>query len=125
MRNKSKGARNRARYLRNNASVAEIVVWSHLKDDQLGFRRQFPVANYILDFYCAEAKLCVEMDSELHNEERDMVRDEFLRKQGIHTIRIPNIDLLGLKANPSKDWLKHIQNVCKERTGQLNYPPLD
>lgn len=108
-------------------SVSEIVIWAHLKNDQLGFRfhPQFPVLNYILDFYCAEAKVCVEMDSDLHDEAKDKVRDEALKKEGILTIRIPNIDILGLKENPSRDWLKHIQDVCKERTGQLEYPSID
>ena len=127
MRNKSKGARNRARAYRKKPSVAEKVIYAHLKKNLLGFtfHRQYPVGKYVLDLFCAEAKLCIEMDSDLHDGERDKVRDEFLKTQGILTIRIPNVDLLGLKHNPSRDWLQHIKVACQERTGQLDYPPLD
>ena len=120
MRNKSEGARNRARSLRKNLSVAEKVIWESLRKDKLGFRfrRQFPIARYTLDFYCPEAKLCIEMDSDLHDVLRDAVRDNFLKTQGIITIRIPNLDYLGLKKSPTKDWLLLIQQTCEERTGR-------
>ena len=123
MRNKSQGARDKARKLRNNPSVAEDVMWAFLENDKLGFhfRRQFPLGKYILDFYCPEAKLCVEMDSDLHDEEHDKKRDAFLRTQGIFTIRIPNVDSLALQGSPSRDWVKYIQQVCDERTGKSEY----
>ena len=73
---------------------------------------------YTLDFYCPDAKLCVEMDSDLHDLERDKIRDEYLAKQGILTIRIHNVDFLGLKGSPSRDWLRLIQKTCEERTGR-------
>ena len=104
-------------------SVAEKLIWPFLRKDQLGFhfRRQFPVGPYILDFYCPEAKLCVEMDSDLHDADHDRRRDEFMKKQGIMTLRIPNVDYLGLKSSPSQDWLKLIQRTCEERTGRSGF----
>ncbi|MBS1701486.1 MAG: DUF559 domain-containing protein [Armatimonadetes bacterium] len=121
MRNKSVGARNRARTLRKNQSVAEQWVWNAIRKEKLGFRfrRQFAVGPYILDFYCPEVKLCIEMDSDLHDLERDKIRDRFLADQGILTIRIPNVDYLELEGKKSsKDWLRHIQQVCEERSGR-------
>ena len=120
MRNKSRSARDRARRLRKNQSVAEKWIWIGLKKSQLGFgfKRQFPVGPYTLDFYCCEAKLCVEMDSDLHDPVRDEIRDNALKKHGILTIRIPNVDYLQLEGNQSRDWLLYIQQTCEERTGR-------
>jgi very-short-patch-repair endonuclease len=120
MRNKAEDARNRARNLRNNQSVAEKWMWNAIRKDKLGFhfRRQFPIGSYTLDFYCPEAKLCVEMDSDLHDPDHDAKRDDALKMQGILTIRIPNVDYLALKGSPSRDWLGHIQQTCEERTGR-------
>jgi very-short-patch-repair endonuclease len=58
------------------------------------------------------------MDSELHDEEHDKKRDEFMKTQGIMTIRIPNVDYLALKGSPSSDWQRHIQQTCEESTGR-------
>ena len=73
-------------------------------------------------FLLPEAKLCVEMDSDLHDVERDKVRDEYLMTQGILTIRIPNVDYLALKQSPSRDWLRDIQRNCEVRTGRPAFP---
>ncbi len=83
MRLKS-GARNlrttRARALRKEMSVSEKVAWVQLRNEKLGFkvRRQHPVGPYILDFYCPEAKVCVEIDGEQHQlrQESDARRDK-------------------------------------------------
>ena len=124
MRNKSEGARDRARRFRKNPSVAEKWLWLAIRKDKLGFRfrRQFPIGVYTMDFYCPEAKLCVEMDSDLHDVEHDKVRDEYLLTQGIMTIRIPNVDYLALKQSPSRDWLREIQRNCEDRTGRPAFP---
>ncbi|MBS1725461.1 MAG: DUF559 domain-containing protein [Armatimonadetes bacterium] len=111
---------NRADSFRKSQSVAEQWLWSAIRNDQLGFRfrRQFPVEDYILDFYCFEARLCVEMDSDLHDTIHDAKRDGLLDELGILTMRIPNIDYLALQGSPSRDWLRHIQRTCEERTGR-------
>lgn len=95
-------------------------MWGAIRKDKLGFhfRRQYPVATYILDFYCPEAKLCVEMDSDLHDPEHDALRDIKLKREGILTIRIPNLDYIALTGSPSRDWLAYIQRTCEERTGR-------
>ncbi|MFN3684432.1 MAG: endonuclease domain-containing protein [Fimbriimonadaceae bacterium] len=91
-RNRSSQARDRARELRRTMSATERRLWSVLRRDQLGcrFRRQFPVGPYVLDFFCPERRLCVEVDGPDHDHRacRDEDRDRFLRELGIRTLRI-------------------------------------
>lgn len=78
-------------YLRNNMTKPEILLWLQLQDDQLGvrFKRQYSFGNYILDFYCAEHKLAVEVDGMIHffREKKDAQRDRFLRGEGVTVLR--------------------------------------
>ncbi|MBO4721905.1 MAG: DUF559 domain-containing protein [Muribaculaceae bacterium] len=86
------------RELRNNSTMAEKGLWNWLKCDQiegLRFRRQFSIDKFILDFYCPQLKLCIELDGDYHfhvvQPLNDFERDEFLReKYGIHTLRFEN-----------------------------------
>lgn len=87
----------RRRDLRNGSTSAEASLWKVLKGSQLEglkFRRQHSVGNYILDFYCPEYKLAIELDGNYHFEEdqmkRDEDRDKFLAEIGIRVIRIEN-----------------------------------
>ncbi len=90
----------RARTLRTEMSPPEGLLWNKLRGKQLGglkFRRQHPVDPYVLDFYCAEVKLAVEVDGDLHMDEgravQDNRRDRFLSERGIRTLRIPARDV--------------------------------
>lgn len=84
------------RNLRNYGTAAEAYIWGYLKNRQVGglrFRRQFSIDNYILDFYCPEAKVALELDGEVHNAqiEHDIARDSYLRERyGIVVIRYEN-----------------------------------
>jgi very-short-patch-repair endonuclease len=81
----------RARALRRNLTQPEQMLWALLRRNQLGlhFRRQHALGPYILDFYCAAAKLCVEVDGPVHTEraDHDARRDNWLAAEGIRTIR--------------------------------------
>ncbi len=81
----------RAKGLRRNLTQPEQILWSLLRRNQLGlhFRRQHALGPYILDFYCASAKLCIEVDGPVHAEAavRDARRDAWLAEQGIRTLR--------------------------------------
>ncbi|QYF88376.1 DUF559 domain-containing protein [Brevundimonas sp. PAMC22021] len=85
----------RARDLRRDMTLPELQLWQALKGRQLDglkFRRQHPAAPYVLDFYCAEARLAVEIDGQTHSAgqaTKDAHRDAFLLKQGVRTLRIP------------------------------------
>ena len=120
-RNRTRAKVQRARRLRKEMSVSEKVLWHHLRRERLGFtfRKQVPILEFCLDFYCAEAKLCIEVDGEQHREsvEYDRYRDETLATVGILTIRIPSLDLF----DPSSKldyWLEEIKRISCERTGR-------
>ena len=83
--------------LRNNLTPAEAKLWTLLKGKQMEgrkFRRQHSVANYILDFYCPEERLAIELDGQGHFEasqaEYDHERDMFLEAYGIKVLRFEN-----------------------------------
>jgi very-short-patch-repair endonuclease len=90
--------RDRARELRRGMTAPERTLWYMLRRDALGlhFRRQHPVGPFILDFYCASAKLCVEVDGPAHDDAGD--RDEhrtrwLLAKEGIRVLRFSVADI--------------------------------
>ena len=90
-----------ARSLRRAMTPPEVRLWVRLRtlrDQGFRFRRQHPVGPYVLDFYCPELKLAIEVDGLVHDlgnrPERDVVRDEQLLALGIRTVRIPAAELL-------------------------------
>lgn len=91
----------RARSLRRSLSPPEAALWLRLRvraPDRPNFRRQHPIGPFILDFYCASARLAVEIDGQHHatgdHPERDMRRSAWLKAQGITVIRFPAMDVL-------------------------------
>ena len=83
--------------LRNNLTPAEAKLWTLLKSKQMDgkkFRRQHSVANYVLDFYCPEERIAIELDGQGHFEENqaayDRKRDLFLASVGIKVLRFEN-----------------------------------
>ena len=92
---KSLGARRKE--LRASMTAAEVALWTLLKNKQLSgrkFRRQFSIGKYIVDFYCHEEKLAIELDGADHFTEAgmkyDFVREDFLKTQNIRVIRVEN-----------------------------------
>jgi 3-isopropylmalate/(R)-2-methylmalate dehydratase small subunit len=83
----------RAKSLRRKMTPPELRLWNILRErpGDLKFRKQHPAGPYILDFYCAAASLCVEIDGIAHdlgdNPERDKLRDAYLEEHGIKTLR--------------------------------------
>jgi type I restriction system adenine methylase HsdM len=91
-----------ARTLRQESTDAEALMWQFLRDRQIAgckFRRQHPLEPYVLDFYCHELKLAVEVDGGQHNEPagraHDARRESFLVKNGIRTLRFWNNQVLA------------------------------
>ena len=91
----------RVRELRREATDAEQLMWKILRNrgvHDAKFRRQHPLEGFILDFYCHEAKLCVELDGSQHNEDEQVKYDEertkILNEQGIRVLRFWNSDVL-------------------------------
>jgi very-short-patch-repair endonuclease len=87
-----------ARHLRSALTEAESHLWFNLRRRQLGgfrFRRQHPVASFIVDFVCLDAQLIVELDGSQHlDSSSDRVRDEILGRAGFRIIRFWNDDAL-------------------------------
>lgn len=92
-RNLADENRERVRTLRGGMSDPEEALWEQIRRDRLGyrFRKQHPLGPYVLDFYCAEAKVCIEVDGYQHEftVERDDRRDRHLADNGILTLRFP------------------------------------
>jgi len=89
----------RARQLRREATVPERIVWGMLRNGGLAglkFRRQYPVGPFVVDFYCHEARLAVEVDGRSHEERTaaDKRRTEHLERAGLRVFRVTNDDVL-------------------------------
>ena len=103
-----------ARKLRAEMSLPEVLLWQELRQqDEVKFRRQHGIGNYVLDFYCASAKLCIEIDGQSHDmgdrPERDLARDEWLRAQGIEVIRITASEVLRSPTETAEALIRHCQ----------------
>jgi very-short-patch-repair endonuclease len=88
-----------ARRLRRELSLPEKLLWVRLRGAEVRFRRQYPIGRYVLDFYSPAAKLAIEVDGAAHElgdrPQRDEVRTEWLKNQGIAELRIPAKDVLA------------------------------
>ncbi|MEX0787213.1 MAG: DUF559 domain-containing protein [Anaerolineales bacterium] len=85
--------------LRKNPTPAEEQLWKTLRGRGLGglkFRRQHPIGPYVVDFYCAEVRLIVEVDGDSHswNLGYEKVRDGFLLDRGYRIVRFANSEVL-------------------------------
>ena len=96
----------RCRELRHNPTQAEIVLWDLLRNRRLEgykFRRQHPVSRLILDFYCEDLHLAIEVDGGVHlepdQEEYDLFRTQMLNQLGIRVLQFWNNDVIR---NPEK-----------------------
>ena len=105
-----------ARAMRDNMTKAEMVLWEELKNRKLNgfkFRRQHPIHTYILDFYCHEFKLVIEIDGDYHLEKYQKWYDEdrtaFLKEVGLTEVRFTNNQVLtdiGFVLEEIKKYLK-------------------
>jgi very-short-patch-repair endonuclease len=82
----------RARELRKNSTFSEVLLWRHLKCKQIlgyDFDRQKPIDNFIVDFFCNELMLAIEIDGETHNFKitRDIERQRILEEFGVRFLR--------------------------------------
>jgi very-short-patch-repair endonuclease len=89
-----------ARRLRQTPTDAEIRLWSRLRGKQLEglrFRRQQPIGHYVVDFFCPDATLVIEVDGGQHTDQeaKDDVRTRWLEARGYRVIRFWNNDVLA------------------------------
>ncbi len=109
-----KEQKNFRQYLRNGMNKGERILWQRLKNSQLGFkfRRQSGFGKYIVDFYCPEVNLVIEIDGLTHYEEhiydKDVVREKFLVNLGLVVRRYNS----GLIFENIDEVVEDIYQVC-------------
>ena len=86
-----------ARHLRNNSTLSEVLLWQKIKNKALGvqFHRQVPLKEYIVDFYCHELMLAIEIDgdSHLYKYNYDKKRQGELENLGITFLRFSDFEV--------------------------------
>ena len=89
----------RAQELRLNSTFSERLLWSRLRSKRLArfkFRRQHVIGPFIVDFYCADARLVIELDGRSHDNRsgQDNQRTQYLHEQGLRVVRYFNDDVI-------------------------------
>jgi very-short-patch-repair endonuclease len=89
----------RARELRKNGILCEVLLWNQLKNRKFygyDFDRQKIIGNYIVDFFCLDCRVVIEVDGSSHDDkwEYDTKRHSFLESLGLTVIHVPAVDVL-------------------------------
>ena len=111
--------------LRNESTQSEILLWQHIKGQVLGvaFNRQFPIENYIIDFYCKELKLAVEIDGMSHDNAESQIKDEErqhrLESYGIKFVRLDDREVMYDIENS----LRTIKEAINDLRTVTKHPP--
>lgn len=120
----SQSMKSTRRELRKHQTPYEWKLWNVLRGKKflgLKFYRQFSVGPYVLDFYCPQLHLGIELDGRQHLEARhewhDKQRDDLMRSHNIKTIRFPNCTV--------RDNMKAVLNRLKNEVVNLQLPPFD
>jgi cyclase len=109
-----------ARFLKKVSTQAERILWTFLRNRNLGvkFRRQHPIDQFVLDFYCHEKRLAVELDGDIHRfydkPEYDNYRTDVLKALGICVIRFTNDEVLH--------DVQQVLSVIKSRLAGIDRP---
>lgn len=109
----------RRKDLRRKQTGSEERLWSELRAHKLGykFKRQYSLGNYVVDFFCKEKKLAIEVDGEIHQKSEvrkyDIYRQQYLEALGIKVIRFNNGEIL-------KDVVKVVNNIKLNLRGEVN-----
>ena len=89
-----------ARKLRKNSTFSEVLLWCEIKNRQLEgfqFHRQVPMLDFIVDFYCHELKLVIEVDGDRHRHDdaptKDAIRQKRIEDYGVKFLRFNDIDV--------------------------------
>ena len=117
----------RARELRKEATCAEQILWEHLRDRKFfnkKFRRQHIFRGFIVDFYCFEDKIAIELDGSIHLKQKDYdkARQNLIRDYGIEIIRFKNLEVISNISkilNIIRDYLTVPSPSMMEREGEL------
>lgn len=106
--------------LRKNQTKQEQLLWFGLRNNNLNykFRRQYGIGKYIVDFYCHQLKLIIEVDGTDHDYkyDEDIIRQQELEKQGYKILRYRNKQVEKFL----NDVIEDIINECEKRKSELN-----
>ena len=114
----------KARALRKQMSLPEALLWRLLRraPNGVAFRRQHPIGEYVLDFYCPAANLAIEVDGVAHDfgdrPQRDERRTKWLNDEGIEVVRIPAKDVLRDEDEVADALIR----FCADRAKLLHQP---
>ncbi len=106
-----------AKKLRNKMTYGEIALWREIKNKKLGvrFSRQIPIDKYIVDFYCKDLKLAIEVDGSVHfaagQPEKDRRRQERLESLGVRLVRFSDLDVKNNLVIVLKELKREIDNI--------------
>ena len=107
-----------AKILRQNMTLREIALWREIKGKKLGvrFSRQIPIDQYIVDFYCKNLQLAIEVDGSIHfkdeQQNKDIFRQNRLKSLGVVLVRFNDLDVknnLSLVLEELKNTIKKIK----------------
>jgi very-short-patch-repair endonuclease len=110
----------RVRELRRTQTEAEKAAWYLLRGQRLGakFRRQCRIENWVVDFYCFEHRLAIELDGGVHSQPSQMCKDaakeDYLRTVGIRLLRIPNAMVL----EDPEEFVRKVREATWVASGQ-------
>jgi very-short-patch-repair endonuclease len=104
-----------ARELRRNMTLSEVLLWNELKQKKIlgyDFDRQRPIGNFIVDFYCKELSLAIEIDgkSHIYRYDYDDERQRILEKSGVRFLRFEDIEIKKRMTNVLRvieDWIEN------------------
>ena len=110
--------------MRNNSTLSEVLLWQQIKGKAVGyeFHRQVPIDQFIVDFYCHELMLAIEIDGSSHNDkyDYDMDRQSKLQDLGVKFIRFDDLDVKKNMAGV----LIALEHKIKEIVNGENIPPV-
>ena len=111
----------RLRELRRTQTDSEKAAWYLLRDRRLGakFRRPCRIENWVVDFYCFEHRLAIELDGGVHSQpspmRKDAAQEDYLRSLGIGLLRIPN----GLGLEDAEELVRKVREAMGVMTAQV------
>ena len=113
-----------AKALRRNMTPAERILWQNLRGNRLAgfhFRRQQIIEGYIVDFYCHQAALVVEVDGTIHDQQQeyDAYREQVLRARGMSVVRFKNDEVFS----DLDGVLARIVTACRENINETSLNP--
>jgi very-short-patch-repair endonuclease len=113
----------KARKLQKAVTTAEQRAWRLLRDRNrvgLKFRRQHPIGKFVVDFYCQQSRLAVELDGSVHAQPRqaskDLAKDADLKRLGIRVLRLPN----GIVLEDPEMFCKKVLEAASENFFKIN-----